>query len=187
VILVPVVGAILIGLMARYGSDRIRGHGIPEAIESILIHGSRVAPKVALLKPLSSAISIGSGRAVRRRGPDHHDGGRVRIARRAVLPPDRHRAKRPLLVAGAAAGMSAPFAAPVASVVLAVELLLFEWKPRSIIPVALASVTAAPPCGGTSSASGPSSPCLRTRPSSAGRTPRLRGRRSRWLACCRQF
>src|SRR6478736_1622415 len=117
VILVPVIGGLAIGAMARYGSERIRGHGIPEAIEAILINGSRVEPKVALLKPLSAAISIGSG------GPFGAEG--------------------PIIMTGAAAGMSATFAAPLASVLLAVELLLFEWKPRSMIPVALASATAA--------------------------------------------
>ena len=72
-IFVPVVGGLIVGLMARYGSDRIRGHGIPEALEAILIGSSRMSPKVAVLKPLSSAISIGSGGPVRRRGADHHD------------------------------------------------------------------------------------------------------------------
>ncbi len=139
--LVPVAGALIIGLMARYGSERIRGHGIPEAIESILINGSRVEPRLAILKPLSSAISIGIRRPVRRRRADHHDRRRVRLDDRAVLPSDQRRAQD-AAGGGAAAGMSATFAAPVAAVLLAVELLLFEWKPRSLIPVALASATA---------------------------------------------
>ena len=141
-VLVPVGGALLIGLMARYGSERIRGHGIPEAIEAILISGSRVEPKVALLKPISSAISIGSGGPFGAEGPIIMTGGAIgsMIAQLFHLTSAEHKT---LLVAGAAAGMSATFAAPVASVLLAVELLLFEWKPRSLIPVALASATAA--------------------------------------------
>src|SRR5438067_3364000 len=140
--LVPAAGGLIIGLMARYGSERIRGHGIPEAIEAILMGGSRVDPKVALLKPLSSAISIGSGGPFGAEGPIIMTGGAFGslIAQFFHLTATE---RKTLLVAGAAAGMSATFAAPVASVVLAVELLLFEWKPRSIIPVALASVTAA--------------------------------------------
>src|SRR5436190_374135 len=142
VVLVPVAGALVIGVMARYGSERIRGHGIPEALEAILINGSRVEPKVALLKPLSSAISIGSGGPFGAEGPIIMTGGAFGslIAQFFHLTASE---RKTLLVAGAAAGMSATFAAPVASVMLAVELLLFEWKPRSLIPVALASVTAA--------------------------------------------
>ena len=142
VILVPVAGALMIGVMARYGSDRIRGHGIPEAIEAILINGSRVEPKVALLKPLSSAISIGSGGPFGAEGPIIMTGGAFGslVAQFFHLTSTE---RKTLLVAGAAAGMSATFAAPVASVMLAVELLLFEWKPRSLVPVALASASAA--------------------------------------------
>ncbi len=142
VILVPVAGALLIGAMARWGSERIRGHGIPEAIEAILINGSRVEPKVALLKPLSSAISIGSGGPFGAEGPIIMTGGAIGslIAQFFHLTSAE---RKTLLVAGAAAGMAATFAAPVASVMLAVELLLFEWKPRSVVPVALASVAAA--------------------------------------------
>jgi len=142
VVLVPVIGALIIGVMARYGSERIRGHGIPEAIEAILINGSRVEPKVALLKPVSSAISIGSGGPFGAEGPIIMTGGAIGslIAQFFHLTSTE---RKTLLVAGAAAGMSATFAAPVASVLLAVELLLFEWKPRSMIPVALAAATAA--------------------------------------------
>jgi H+/Cl- antiporter ClcA/CBS domain-containing protein len=141
-VLVPIGGALIIGLMARYGSERIRGHGIPEAIEAILINGSRVEPKVAFLKPLSSAISIGSGGPFGAEGPIIMTGGAFgsMIAQLFHLTSTE---RKTLLVAGAAAGMSATFAAPVASVLLAVELLLFEWKPRSLIPVALASAMAA--------------------------------------------
>jgi chloride channel protein, CIC family len=142
VIIVPVIGALIIGLMARYGSERIRGHGIPEAIEAILLHGSRIEPKVAVLKPLSSAISIGSGGPFGAEGPIIMTGGAIGslIAQFFHLSSSE---RKTLLVAGAAGGMSATFASPVAAVLLAVELLLFEWKPRSLIPVALASATAA--------------------------------------------
>jgi H+/Cl- antiporter ClcA len=141
-VLVPVAGALVIGLMARYGSPKIRGHGIPEAIEAILINGSRVEPKVTILKPLSSAISIGSGGPFGAEGPIIMTGGALGslIAQMFHLTGAE---RKTLLVAGAAAGMSATFAAPVASILLAVELLLFEWKPRSLIPVALASAVAA--------------------------------------------
>src|SRR5579884_3112115 len=139
---VPIVGALIVGVMARYGSERIRGHGIPEAIEAILINGSKVDPKVAILKPLSSAISIGSGGPFGAEGPIIMPGGAFRsmIAQFFHLSSSE---SKTLLVAGAAAGMSATFAAPISAVLLAVELLLFEWKPRSLIPVALASAAAA--------------------------------------------
>jgi H+/Cl- antiporter ClcA len=141
VVLIPVAGALVIGLMARYGSERIRGHGIPEAIEAILINGSKVQPRVAFLKPLASAISIGSGGPFGAEGPIILTGG----AFGSMIAQFFHLSsveRKTLLVAGAAAGMSATFASPIAAVLLAVELLLFEWKPRSLIPVALASVTA---------------------------------------------
>jgi CIC family chloride channel protein len=141
-VLIPIGGALIIGFMARYGSERIRGHGIPEAIEAILINGSRVEPKVAFLKPLSSAISIGSGGPFGAEGPIIMTGGAFgsMIAQLFHLTSAE---RKTLLVAGAAGGMSATFASPVAAVLLAVELLLFEWKPRSLIPVALASAVAA--------------------------------------------
>ena len=141
-VLVPIAGALVIGVMARYGSERIRGHGIPEAIESILLNGSRIEPKVALLKPISSAISIGSGGPFGAEGPIIMTGGAVgsMIAQLFHLTSAE---RKTLLVAGAAGGMSATFASPVAAVLLAVELLLFEWKPRSLVPVALASAMAA--------------------------------------------
>jgi len=140
-VLVPVAGGLIVGLMARYGSERIRGHGIPEAIEAILINGSRVEPKVAVLKPVSSAIAIGSGGPFGAEGPIIMTGGAFgsMIAQLFHLT---NAERKTLLVAGAAGGMSATFAAPVASVLLAVELLLFEWKPRSLVPVALASIVA---------------------------------------------
>ena len=141
VIAVPAIGGLIIGVMARFGSDKIRGHGIPEAIESILLRGSRVEPKLAFLKPLSAAISIGSGGPFGAEGPIIMTGGAVGslVAQFFHLTSAE---RKTLLVAGAAAGMSATFATPLAAILLAVELLLFEWKPRSVIPVALASATA---------------------------------------------
>ena len=141
-VLVPMIGGLIVGLMARYGSERIRGHGIPEAIEAILLKGGQVEPRVALWKPLSAAISIGSGGPFGAEGPIIMTGGAFGslIAQFFHLTSAE---RRTLLVAGAAGGMSATFASPLAAVLLSVELLLFEWKPRSLIPVALASVAAA--------------------------------------------
>lgn len=138
---VPVIGGVIVGLMANYGSDKIRGHGIPEAIEAILLRGARVHPKVAVLKPLSAAVAIGSGGPFGAEGPIIMTGGAFGslIAQWLKLS-DAERTT--LLVSGAAAGMSATFAAPVAAILLAVELLLFEWRPRSLVPVAIASATA---------------------------------------------
>src|SRR5438876_3408575 len=142
VIVVPIIGGLIIGLMARYGSERIRGHGIPEAIEAILLNGSRVEPKLAILKPVSSAISIGSGGPFGAEGPIIMTGGAFgSMAAQFFHLTSAER--KTLLVAGAAGGMSATFASPVAAAMLATELLLFEWKPRSLVPVALASATAA--------------------------------------------
>ena len=140
-IAVPVVGSLIVGFMARYGSEQIRGHGIPEAIESILMNGSRIRPRLAILKPLSAAISIGSGGPFGAEGPIIMTGGAFGSIF-AQLFHFTSMERRTLLVAGAAAGMSATFAAPLSSVLIGVELLLFEWKPRSAIPVALASATA---------------------------------------------
>ena len=142
VILVPIVGGLIIGLMARYGSEKIRGHGIPEALEAILFGRSRMSVKVAVLKPLSSAISIGSGGPFGAEGPIIMTGGAVG----SIFAQMFHLSaaeRKTLLVAGAAGGMSAIFNSPVAAVLLAVELLLFEWRPRSFIPVAIASAVAA--------------------------------------------
>ena len=140
-VLVPVAGGLIIGLMARYGSDRIRGHGIPEALEAILLNGSKVQPRLAILKPLSAAISIGSGGPFGAEGPIIMTGGAVGSILAQFLKLTSAERKT-LLVAGAAAGMSATFAAPVASAILAIELLLFELKPRSAVPVALAAAAA---------------------------------------------
>jgi len=141
VVLPPIIGGLIIGLMARYGSEKIRGHGIPEALEAILFGRSRMDPKVAVLKPLSSAISIGTGGPFGAEGPIIMTGGAVGslVAQMFHLSAAE---RKTLLVAGAAGGMSAIFASPVAAVLLAVELLLFEWRPRSFIPVAIASAVA---------------------------------------------
>jgi chloride channel protein, CIC family len=141
-VLVPVIGGLLVGVMARFGSDKIRGHGIPEAIEAILLNRARVDPKIALLKPVSAAIAIGSGGPFGAEGPIIMTGGAVgSLVAQWFHLTDAERTT--LLVAGAAAGMSATFATPVAAILIAVELLLFEWRPRSLVPVAIASATAA--------------------------------------------
>jgi H+/Cl- antiporter ClcA len=131
----PIAGGLVIGLVARYGSEKIRGHGIPEAIESILTGGSKVQPRVAALKPLASAIAIGTGGPFGAEGPIIMTGGAFGSISAQLLHLSADERKT-LLVAGAAAGMAATFDAPLASVLLAVELLLFEWRPRSFIPVA---------------------------------------------------
>ncbi|KQX22378.1 chloride channel protein [Variovorax sp. Root434] len=141
VIVVPVIGGLIVGLVARYGSDKIRGHGIPEAIEAILFGKSKMSPKVALLKPLSSGIVIGSGGPFGAEGPIIMTGGAIGslIAQHFHLTAAERKA---LLVAGATAGMTAVFGTPVAAVLLAVELLLFELRPRSLLPVAVACAVA---------------------------------------------
>lgn len=140
-VLVPVAGGLAVGLFARFGSEKIRGHGIPEAIEAILTKGSKVAPKVSLLKPLSAAVSIGSGGPFGAEGPIIMTGGSCGsvLAQFLRLTADQ---RKTLMVAGAAAGMSATFNAPLASILLAVELLLFEWRPRSFLPTVASVVTA---------------------------------------------
>src|SRR6202451_640946 len=141
-VVVPVIGGLIVGLMARFGSDKNRGHGIPEAIEAILLHRAKVDPKIALLKPVSAAIAIGSGGPFGAEGPIIMTGGAVgSLIAQWMHVTDAERTT--LLVAGAAAGMSATFATPVAAILLAVELLLFELRPRSLVPVAIASATAA--------------------------------------------
>ena len=142
VIIAPVIGGLVIGLTARYGSEKIRGHGIPEALEAILFGRSRMEAKVAVLKPLSSAISIGTGGPFGAEGPIIMTGGAIGSLFAQMFHLSAAERKT-LLVAGAAGGMSAIFNAPVAAVLLAVELLLFEWRPRSFIPVAIASAVAA--------------------------------------------
>ena len=140
-VFVPMVGALIVGLMARFGSEKIRGHGIPEAIEAILLGRSRLDARVAILKPLSSAISIGSGGPFGAEGPVIMTGGAIGSLIGQMLPVSDNERKT-LLVAGAAAGMTTVFGTPIAAIMLAVELLLFEWTPRSFVPVAVAAVVA---------------------------------------------
>jgi H+/Cl- antiporter ClcA len=138
---IPVIGGLVVGLMAYYGTDKIRGHGIPEAIEAILLGRSRLDVKVAILKPLSSAVAIGTGGPFGAEGPIIMTGGAIGSLIGQVLPVTDGERKT-LLVAGAAAGMTV-FGTPIAAMMMAVELLLFEWTPRSFIPVAAAAITAA--------------------------------------------
>lgn len=142
VVAIPVIGSLIIGIMARFGSEKIRGHGIPEAIETILFGESRLSLKVAILKPISAAISIGSGGPFGAEGPIIMTGGAVG----SLFAQCFHLSaaeRKTLLVAGAAAGMTAIFGTPMAAILLAVELLLFEWKPRSFVPVVIAVLVAA--------------------------------------------
>ncbi len=140
-VVIPVGGGLIVGVMARYGSEQIRGHGIPEAMERILINGSRVAPRLAVLKPISSAISIGTGGPFGAEGPIILTGGAVGsiVGQLFRLTAAQRRA---LLVAGAAAGMSAVFGTPVAATLFGVELLAFELKPRSMVLIGMAAATA---------------------------------------------
>ncbi|MGK3997287.1 chloride channel protein [Sorangium sp. So ce1024] len=142
VLVVPILGALVVGVMARYGSHAIRGHGIPEAMEQVLFNQSRIPPRMTLLKPLSAAIAIGTGGPFGAEGPIIATGGALGSLVGQVLRITADERKT-LLAAGAAAGMSATFGSPVAAVLLAIELLLFEYRPRSVIPVALAAATAA--------------------------------------------
>jgi len=142
VVLVPVLGGLVVGLMARFGSPAIRGHGIPEAMEQILLNQSRIPPRITFLKPLSAAVSIGTGGPFGAEGPIIATGGALGSLLGQLLSTTGAE-RRTLLAAGAAAGMAATFGSPVSAVLLALELLLFEFRPRSFIPVALASATAA--------------------------------------------
>ncbi len=142
VILIPVIGGLVVGMMARYGSEAIRGHGIPEAMESILLRQSRIPPRLTFLKPLSAIISIGTGGPFGAEGPIIATGGALGSLVGQIFKTSADERKT-LLAAGAAAGMAATFGAPVSSVLMAVELLLFEFRPRSLLPVALASAIAA--------------------------------------------
>lgn len=141
VVAIPVIGSLLIGLMARFGSEKIKGHGIPEAIEAILYGESRLSLKVAVLKPLSSAISIGSGGPFGAEGPIIMTGGAIG----SLFAQCFHLSaaeRKTLLVAGAAAGMTGIFGTPIAAILLAIEVLLFEWKPRSFVPVVVGTLVA---------------------------------------------
>ncbi len=142
VIVVPVIGGLIVGLMAYYGSKAIRGHGIPEAMEQILTNQSRIKPAITYLKPLSAAISIGTGGPFGAEGPIIATGGALGSTIGQLLKIS-HNERKILLAAGATAGMSAIFGSPIAAIFLAIELLLFEFSPRSFIPVALACITGA--------------------------------------------
>jgi len=137
----PMAGGLIVGLIARYLSPKVRGHGMPEAVETVVFNRGRVQPRVAILKPLATAISIGSGGPFGSEGPVIITGGAIGSVLGQLLPmTDSERTV--LMVAGAAAGMAATFNCPMSAVLLAVEILLFEWKPRSLVPVAIACVTA---------------------------------------------
>jgi CIC family chloride channel protein len=142
VIIVPMIGGLIVGLMARFGSKAIRGHGIPETMEQVLVHHSRIPARMTFLKPLSAAIAIGTGGPFGAEGPIIATGGALGSLFGQLLP-TTFAERKTLLAAGAAAGMTATFGCPVAAVLLAIELLLFEFRARSIIPVAMASATAA--------------------------------------------
>ena len=141
VIITPVIGGIVVGLMAKYGTDKIRGHGIPEAMEAVLVNRSRIAPRVAILKPISAAIAIGTGGPFGAEGPIIQTGGAVGSLVGQLFHTTAAE-RKVLLACGAAAGMSATFNTPIAGVILAIELLLFEFKSRSFIPLVIASTLA---------------------------------------------
>src|SRR5207248_1982105 len=137
VIVTPVIGGVIVGLMAKYGSPRIRGHGIPEAMEAVLANRSKIRPRVAVLKPLSAAIAIGTGGPFGAEGPIIQTGGALGSLVGQVMHTTGAE-RKVLLACGAAAGMSATFNTPTAGVILAIELLLFEFKSRSFIPLVIA-------------------------------------------------
>jgi len=141
VIGVPVIGGLIVGVMAKYGSSKIKGHGIPEAMEAVLVNRSRIEPKVALLKPISAAIAIGTGGPFGAEGPIIQTGGALGSLVGQILHTTAVE-RKVLLACGAAAGMSATFNTPIAGVILAIELLLFEFKSRSFIPLVIASTLA---------------------------------------------
>lgn len=142
VIIIPAIGGVLVGLMALFGSKAIRGHGIPEAMEQILTNHSKIKPAIAFLKPISSAIAIGSGGPFGAEGPIIATGGALgsTIGQLFKITPNE---RKIILAAGATAGMSAIFGTPIAAIFLAIELLLFEFSPKAILPVALACITGA--------------------------------------------
>lgn len=142
VIVVPAIGGVIVGLMALYGSKAIRGHGIPEAMEQILTNQSKIKPSITFLKPISSAIAIGTGGPFGAEGPIIATGGALGSTLGQLLEITANE-RKVILAAGATAGMSAIFGTPIAAVLLAIELLLFEFSPKSILPVALACITGA--------------------------------------------
>jgi CIC family chloride channel protein len=137
----PVIGGLIVGVMAKYGTPKIKGHGIPEAMEAVLVNRSRIEPRVAILKPISAAIAIGTGGPFGAEGPIIQTGGAVGSLVGQVLHTTASE-RKVLLACGAAAGMSATFNTPIAGVILAIELLLFEFKSRSFIPLVIASTLA---------------------------------------------
>ena len=138
--LAPVLGGLIVGLIARFGSPRVRGHGMPEAVETIVFNQGKVQPRLAILKPVATAVAIGSGGPFGAEGPVIITGGALGSLLGQLLPmTDTERTV--LMVSGAAAGMAATFSCPMSAILLAVELLLFEWRPRSLVPVAIACVT----------------------------------------------
>jgi chloride channel protein, CIC family len=141
VIVVPILGGLVVGVMAKYGTPKIKGHGIPEAMEAVLINRSRIAPRVAILKPISAAIAIGTGGPFGAEGPIIQTGGAIGSLIGQVFHTTAAE-RKVLLASGAAAGMSATFNTPIAGVILAIELLLFEFKSRSFIPLVIASTLA---------------------------------------------
>ena len=141
VIPIPVIGGLIVGVMAKYGSSKIKGHGIPEAMEAVLFNRSRIQPRVAILKPISAAIAIGTGGPFGAEGPIIQTGGAVGSLVGQIFHTTASE-RKVLLACGAAAGMSATFNTPIAGVILAIELLLFEFKARSFIPLVVASTLA---------------------------------------------
>src|SRR5438309_459655 len=141
VILMPVIGGVIVGFMAKYGTPKIKGHGIPEAMEAVLVNRSRIQPRVAILKPISAAIAIGTGGPFGAEGPIIQTGGAVGSLIGQIMHTTASE-RKVLLACGAAAGMSATFNTPIAGVILAIELLLFEFKSRSFIPLVIASTLA---------------------------------------------
>src|SRR3982751_2244606 len=141
IILIPALGGVIVGFMAKYGSSKIKGHGIPEAMEAVLVNRSRIQPRVAILKPISAAIAIGTGGPFGAEGPIIQTGGAVGSLIGQVFHTTAAE-RKVLLACGAAAGMAATFSTPIAAVILAIELLLFEFKARSFIPLVIASTLA---------------------------------------------
>src|SRR5580698_9097940 len=141
VIVTPVIGGLIVGVMAKYGTSKIKGHGIPEAMEAVLVNRSRIQPRVAILKPISAAIAIGTGGPFGAEGPIIQTGGAVGSLIGQIIATTAMERKT-LLAAGAAAGMAATFNTPLAGVILVIELLLFEFRARSFIPLVIASTLA---------------------------------------------
>src|ERR1700733_4190941 len=141
VILMPMIGGLIIGFMAKYGTPKIKGHGIPEAMEAVLTARSRIEAKVAILKPLSAAIAIGTGGPFGAEGPIIQTGGAMGSLVGQIISTTAAE-RKVLLACGACAGMAATFNTPIAAVILAIELLLFEFRARSFIPLVIASTLA---------------------------------------------